>query len=226
MSSVINSVGNALTGITGTGTFVGANTPTLNTPVLGTPTSGVLTNCTGYVSSNLTGALSINASAPSGSITASSAGYITRPNGPSFSAYIGASQSNVTGDGTSYVVIFDTIITNVSSSYNNSTGIFTVPVTGVYQFSYILTSSGIVPGVNTSVEILISNGTPYPLALEGPPTGSTTGSLLTFSGSFTLACAATNAVSITFVVSGATKVVSLFQTGGAIYNNFSGCLIG
>ena len=226
MSAVINSVGNALTGITGSGAFVGANTPTLITPLLGTPTSGVLTNCTGYVSSNLTGALSINASAPSGAITVSSAGYVTRPNGPSFSAYIGSSQSNVTGNGTAYVVIFDTVITNVSSSYNNSTGIFTVPVTGVYQFSYILTTSAIIPGVNTAVQVSISNGTPYSMVLQGPATGSTTGSLLAFSGSIVLACTASNPVSITLTVSGSTKTVGLFQTGGAIYNNFSGCLIG
>ena len=42
-----NSVDVGLSGATGTGNFVGANTPTLITPVLGTPTSGTLTNCTG-----------------------------------------------------------------------------------------------------------------------------------------------------------------------------------
>ena len=36
----------AVTGITGTGALVFANTPTLITPILGTPTSGNLANCT------------------------------------------------------------------------------------------------------------------------------------------------------------------------------------
>jgi hypothetical protein len=36
----------AVTGETGTGALVFANTPTLVTPILGTPTSGTLTNCT------------------------------------------------------------------------------------------------------------------------------------------------------------------------------------
>lgn len=36
--AAINQVGNSLTGLTGTGTFVGANTPTLITPVLGVAT--------------------------------------------------------------------------------------------------------------------------------------------------------------------------------------------
>ena len=43
-----NAVGNALSGTTGTGSFVGATSPTLVTPALGTPVSGSLTNCTGY----------------------------------------------------------------------------------------------------------------------------------------------------------------------------------
>lgn len=42
MSSVINAVGNALTGVTGTGTFVGANTPTLITPNIGAATGASL----------------------------------------------------------------------------------------------------------------------------------------------------------------------------------------
>lgn len=53
--------------ITGTGnTFVMSVSPTLVTPLLGTPTSGVLTNCTGYVgTSSLTTVGALN----SGSIT-------------------------------------------------------------------------------------------------------------------------------------------------------------
>lgn len=43
-----NAVGNTLTGVTGSGTFVGATSPTLVTPALGTPSSGNLANCTGY----------------------------------------------------------------------------------------------------------------------------------------------------------------------------------
>lgn len=44
---VVNQVGNALTGSTGTGAFVGQTSPTLITPDIGTPSAGVLTNCTG-----------------------------------------------------------------------------------------------------------------------------------------------------------------------------------
>lgn len=41
--------------ITGTGSVVFSNSPTLVTPALGTPASGTLTNCTGYTTANLSG---------------------------------------------------------------------------------------------------------------------------------------------------------------------------
>ncbi len=45
--AVINQVGNALTGSTGTGAFVGENTPTLITPVLGVATGTSFNTITG-----------------------------------------------------------------------------------------------------------------------------------------------------------------------------------
>ena len=48
-----NAVNVGLSGATGTGNFVGANTPTLITPHLGTPIDGTLTTCTGYTIANL-----------------------------------------------------------------------------------------------------------------------------------------------------------------------------
>jgi hypothetical protein len=51
-----NIINTPLSGSTGTGTFVGANTPTLVSPILGTPTSGTLSACTGLpVSTGISG---------------------------------------------------------------------------------------------------------------------------------------------------------------------------
>lgn len=47
-------------------------------------------------------------------------------------AKVGTSLTNVTGDGTTVTVIFDTVITQQGTAYNSSTGIFTVATSGVY----------------------------------------------------------------------------------------------
>lgn len=53
--AAINQVGNALTGSSGTGSFAGTTSPSFTTPALGTPSAGVLSSCTGYAQSALTG---------------------------------------------------------------------------------------------------------------------------------------------------------------------------
>ena len=55
--ATINPIGNKLQGVTGTGSFVGSNSPTLETPVLGTPSSGNLSGCTSYPASGLSAAI-------------------------------------------------------------------------------------------------------------------------------------------------------------------------
>jgi hypothetical protein len=69
-----NQVNVGLSGSTGTGTFVGANTPTLVSPLLGTPTSGVLTNCTGYPASAVSGQVLLANGGTSANLTASNGG--------------------------------------------------------------------------------------------------------------------------------------------------------
>lgn len=52
-----------------------------------------------------------------------------------FHAWLSTAQNNVTGAGTYYDVIFQTERYDVSSSYNNTTGVFTAPATGKYLFT-------------------------------------------------------------------------------------------
>lgn len=51
---------------------------------------------------------------------------------PCVSAYKSSDSSNATGDGTVVTVVFDTEITDQGSNYNNGTGTFTAPYTGMY----------------------------------------------------------------------------------------------
>lgn len=54
---------------------------------------------------------------------------------PSMLAYLSAPATSVTGDGTLYTLIFDTVTYDQGSNYNNVTGVFTAPVTGNYAIS-------------------------------------------------------------------------------------------
>lgn len=52
-----NAVNTSLAGQTGTGAFVGSNSPSLTSAALGTPSSGILSNCTAYPFSSLAGTI-------------------------------------------------------------------------------------------------------------------------------------------------------------------------
>lgn len=86
-------------------------------------------------------------SSPDGSINISESGngleLSAAPVQEFFSAYLSAPTGNVTGDGTLYgPIVFDGVIVNSSSSYNPATGIYTVPVSGVYLFSSTVCFNG------------------------------------------------------------------------------------
>lgn len=49
-----------------------------------------------------------------------------------FSAYKSAPTADVTGAGTTYTVIFDSVIFDRTAGFNNSTGVFTASATGLY----------------------------------------------------------------------------------------------
>lgn len=53
--ATMNQVGLGLSGASGTGNFAGNVSPSFTTPALGTPSAGVLSGCTGYAQSALTG---------------------------------------------------------------------------------------------------------------------------------------------------------------------------
>ena len=61
-------------------------------------------------------------------------GRVTMPYQPSFLARPSSNSANLTSN-TFYTVIFDTIDHNIGGHYNGSTGVFTAPVSGSYQFN-------------------------------------------------------------------------------------------
>lgn len=93
-------------------------------------------------------------------ISVSTSGEVTEKFQPSFLAMNTATDANVTGDDTLYTVIFDSEIIDKSSDYNNSTGIFIAPITGLY----LLSASVYLTGFDStheygSIWLVTSNGT-------------------------------------------------------------------
>jgi hypothetical protein len=78
-----------------------------------------------------------------------------------FNAYLSSIQSNVTGDNTSYQIVFDTLLFDDNSDYNTSTGVFTAPVTGKYLFSTTVLGQNLVESNQPSVFIVTSARTYY-----------------------------------------------------------------
>ncbi len=69
-------------------------------------------------------------------ITAFTTGEVLKPRQPAFFAYVTADILNVTGDATVYNVIYDTELFDIANNFNNATGVFTVPVTGIYSITF------------------------------------------------------------------------------------------
>ncbi|MEQ2313640.1 hypothetical protein AMECASPLE_004156 [Ameca splendens] len=92
-----------------------------------------------------------------------------------FSATIIESSYSFTGPysaGTSNTLKFDRVFTNIGNAYNKKTGIFTAPLNGVYQFSFMTFGYS----SHTSGAILMKNGNYQVSTWEftGPDTSDTT----------------------------------------------------
>lgn len=159
----------------------------------------------GVATWNGTGGTALN-SPPSPVI--SSSGVLTNSNQPAFSSFLSGNVSNVTGDGTTYTVAFDSTDYNQGSVFNTSTATFTAPVTGVYLFTGSLYVAIIDPASDKCEIHIVTTTTTYYVDINSCTSTSGQNTLVV---PFTVMCkmSSTNTATLNIRVAGGTKTIIL-----------------
>lgn len=141
-------------------------------------------------------------------------GIINFPSQPSAQAYISAPVGNVTGDGTQYVVIFDTVTTDRQSNYNATNGQFTCPRAGNYLVTSNVTLGGLAAGNTSGIIKILKNGSSIVNDEFNVGVVRTASNTTTMQANSQLQCAANDILTIAVEVSGGGLVVGV--VGGDI----------
>lgn len=156
-------------------------------------------------------------------LTISSAGCVTMPVTPAFLAYLGTTDSNVTGNGTAFTLGSGNALTEVfdQGSNFNTNGTFTAPVTGKYNFSCGVHFVGLTIASAAQIILVTSNRSVY-LTVDARAAGSSTWGI---SGSVLVDMDAGDTATIQLVIVGeAGLTADVFGSGSPYPTWFSGNL--
>ena len=157
----------------------------------------------------------------------STAGIMTNSSQPAFSLKLSGNVGAVTGDGTQYQILYDTVTFDQGSAYNSSTHNYVFPVAGIYQINilyFVYTSSG--SATSTSVlGYAYINGTTNLRLIDANPLslGLTVNSEFMASASFMYKAAVNDTMGVFIQLSAGTKNIGV--AGGAESCIFSGFLV-
>lgn len=155
-------------------------------------------------------------------------GQVTRPNQSCFNTYMSASTNDVTGDGTTFKVQFNTAPTNINSNFNTGTYQYNTPVAGVYTFSASVKLSGMTSSHTLGYCEIICGGNSYRFSQLNPyACQDSSGSLVLNGSTGPVNLSAGVGVYVTVYVYGGTKTVDVISDGGTYLTSFfNGTLIG
>jgi hypothetical protein len=129
---------------------------------------------------------------------------------PAFLATVSAGVTDVTGDATSYTVVFGTVPTN-QGSYFDGTSTFTAPVTGKYSFSVSLLLLGCAAAHHHYRLNLVTSNRTYNLVYDdlADASGIYIGGHVVSGAVHCADMDATDTAYVTLIVSGGTKIIDL-----------------
>lgn len=144
------------------------------------------------------------------------AGERTMPLQPAVLAELSAGASNVTGDGTTYTLTYDSEIFDQNNDLSSPT--FTAPVTGRYLIvqNFSLTNS-LTSSHTTLISNIVTSNRTYMGNYFDPYSYRDSSGTLSFNGVALADMDASDTASINFTISGGTKVVDL-NTGSYVRN--------
>lgn len=147
---------------------------------------------------------------------------LLQPKQPAFCANLSATVSNVTGDGTVYTILFDSVLKDQTSSYNNATGVFTAPVAGKYYFFATIHPGSSSP-MNSMIVNLVATGITSQLCKINP-VPLNVANTYTSSGGCLISMSASDTISCTIQISGGTKIASVLGSSSPV-SFFGGYLV-
>lgn len=144
---------------------------------------------------------------------------------PLFRATMSADATNVTGNGTGYVIAANTETYDVTSEYDNSTFIFTPKSAGKYHFDVTVFAYGFVASTDT-VDLFIANSAGTAIGYLTRVSGTTAiGGNLCLTCSATILMAANDTAKVIYKVLGEGADIIDIQSGTA-FTSFSGYKVG